>query len=92
MLWKSSVHSFNERVHQIHLGGTSVTLLEDAGIGKPFESISQAKQKKRYNISPNLIELLHGISQKYSDNPTLLFKPSFKYDSWTYGDLSGDSW
>lgn len=39
----------------------------------------------------DLIELSDEISKKYGNSPALLFKPGFKYVSWSYKTLSQDS-
>ena len=36
----------------------------------------------------DLIELSDEISKKYGNSPALLFKPGFKYISWSYKTLS----
>ena len=39
----------------------------------------------------DIIELSDDISEKYGDSPAVLFKPGFKYVSWSYKKLSEDS-
>ena len=42
-------------------------------------------------MATNLVEFSKEISEKYNDSPAILFKPGFKYVSWSYKELSDDS-
>ena len=39
----------------------------------------------------NLVNFIDKISENFADKPGLLFKPGFKYVSWTYKQLGDDS-
>ena len=42
-------------------------------------------------MSENLVNFIDKISENFADKPGLLFKPGFKYVSWTYKQLGDDS-
>ena len=42
-------------------------------------------------MSSNLQDFLDDVAEKYGDRDALLFKPGFKYVSWSYRELAKDS-